>query len=219
MRRMRLTLRLLLKSLLLLAGVHSFAQTNPCKPPIGRVLWHDRIDREQKNAAKAFQGNQSEEVRYYVTQTLTKRVDYLQCKIETDSSLGNQKKKAYLSGVEKMVRNFYAWMRNRQFTASHFPTAIEAYEVAIEKDKKKETIERIVEQHPYDVGMLLLSSEAFINNPGYRTSKNSLLLKYCRLFPDQIFTKLKENPDVPFRDSLIKLAGYNNPKRLYDYAS
>ena len=219
MRRMRLTLGTLLPGLLLFAGIQSFAQSPPCKPPIGRVLWHDRIDREQKNAIKAFQGNQSDEVKYYVTQTLTKRVDNLQCRIEADSSLGDQKKKAYLSGIEKMIRNFSVWQRNRQFTASHFPTAMDAFEVSMEKNKKKETIERVIDQHPYDVGLLLLSSEAFLDNPGYRSSKNNLLLKYCLLYPDQIFSKLKENPDVPFRDSLIKLAGYNNPKRLYDYAS
>src|SRR5205085_5621653 len=46
-----------------------------------------------------------------------------------------------------------------------------------------------------------------------------LLKKYCLQHPEQIFTKLKENPDVPFRDSLIKLAAYKYPKRLYDYAS
>jgi len=59
----------------------------------------------------------------------------------------------------------------------------------------------------------------FEKNPGYRSSQLSLLKKYCLLHPDQIFTKLKDNPDVPFRDSLIKLAAYKYPKRLYDYAS
>lgn len=219
MRRMRRTFLFLLKSLLLVSSINSFAQTTSCKPPIGRVLWHDRIDREQKNASKGLQGNQSEEVKYYVNQTLNKRVDYLQCKIETDSTLGDQKKKTYLGGIEKMIRNFSSWQRNRQFTASHFPITIEIFEEAMEKDKKKETIERIIEQQPYDVGLLLLSSESFLQNPGYRTSKNILLRKYCVLYPDQVFAKLMDNPDVPFRDSLIKMAGYKFPKKLYDYAA
>src|SRR5690349_15962585 len=114
MRRMVPTLRLLFTSLPFLMSLHSYAQTdNNCKPPIGRALWHDRIDREQKNALKAdgrggslfFAGN-NEDVNYFVTQTLVQRIDALQCKIETDSAIGDQKKKAYLLGVERMLKNF-----------------------------------------------------------------------------------------------------------------
>lgn len=231
---MRLTLRLLLKNLLLLVGCPCFAQTfvsqsfsdNSCKPPIGRVLWHDRIDREQKNALRAdgraddvFQAGNNDELNYYVTYTITKKVDALQCRIETDSTLGDQKKKMYLAGIEKMLRNFSSQYRGRQFNASHFPSAIDAYQLAMETDKKKQSIETIIDQHPYDVGLLLLSSDAFGDNAGFRPSRNTLFRKYCALYPDQIFVKLRDNVDVPFRDSLIKVAGYKYPKKLYDFAS
>jgi hypothetical protein len=43
--------------------------------------------------------------------------------------------------------------------------------------------------------------------------------KYCLLHPEQVFVTLKDNPDVPFRDSLILIAGKRYPKRLYDFAS
>jgi hypothetical protein len=216
---MRLTLRLLLKSLLLLVGFHSFAQTAPCKPPIGRVLWHDRIDREQKNSIKIIQNLTNEDVDYFIRQSLQKKVDMLQCKIETDSSLGDQKKKGYLLGIEKVLRNFISLYRSRQFAASHFPSALDTYEAAIERDIKKQSIESLIEKTPYDVGRLVLSSDAFVDNPGIHVSRNSLLLKFCLQHPEQIFTKMRENPDVPFRDSLLKIAGYRFPKRLYDYAS
>jgi hypothetical protein len=219
---MNLTLRILLKSLLLIVGVNSFAQSTSnktCKPPIGRALWHDRIDREQKNAIKIFGGIINEEVKYHVTQSLTSKVDNIQCKIETDSSLGDQKKKGYLAGLEKMVKNFASLYRNRQFNASHFPAALEVYETGMEKDIKKQTIEGLVEQSSYDVATLFLSSDAFNDNAGARNSRNIVFRKYCGLHPDQIFVKLKDNPDVPFRDSLIKVAGYKYPKKLYDFAS
>lgn len=208
-----------MKSLLLFVGVHSFAQNTNCKPPIGRALWHDRIDREQKNILRAFQGGSNEDVNYYVRQAVTKKVDVLQCHIETDSTLGDQKKKGYLLGIEKILKNFMALHRGRQFNASHFPSALEAYQQTMEKDIKKQNFEPVLEKTPYDVHWLVLLSDAFINSTGYKNSKNTLLLKYCMLHPEQIFTKMKENPDVPFRDSLLKIAAYKFPKRLYDYAS
>ena len=216
---MSLTLRILLKSLLLLVGLNAFSQNTVCKPPIGRALWHDRIDREQKNIIKAFQGGTNEDVNYHVRQAVNKKVDLLQCRIELDSVLGDQKKKGYLLGIEKILRNFVSLYRGKQFNPAHFPSALEAYETAMNRDLKKGNIAPLLEKSPYDVHWLVLLSDAFTNNEGYVQSKNSLLLKYCVLHPEQIFTKLRENPDVPFRDSLIRIAAYKFPKRLYDYAS
>src|SRR5438270_12788904 len=116
MRGMSLTLRLLLKSLLLIVSTHSFAQASPdkgCKPPKSHELWHDRIDREQRNALKAdgradqqFVAGNNEETNYYVTLALTKRIDQLECFIENDSTTKDQQKVGYLRGLENMIRNF-----------------------------------------------------------------------------------------------------------------
>jgi len=224
---MVLTLRLLVASLPFLTSFYSYAQNDKgCKPPIGRALWHDRIDREQKNALRAdgradqlfFAGN-NEDINYYVTQALIQKVDALQCKIEKDTAIGDQKKKAYLLGVESVLKNFIIGYRNRQFTPSRFPSLVEAFETAMDKDKKGETIEPIIDGNAYEVGKLLVSSQAFDRNAGIRNANNILLRKYCIQHPDKIFITLKENPDVPFRDSLIKIAGYKNPRYLYDYAA
>ncbi|MFL5771892.1 MAG: hypothetical protein ACJ75F_01960 [Flavisolibacter sp.] len=225
-----------MKSLLLFVGCYSFAQTSVsysqvltdqgCKPPIGRVLWHDRIDREQKNTLKAdgradmdFKAGNNEDLNYFITQAITRKVDQLQCEIESDTSLGDQKKKAYLSGIEKILKNFTSLFRSRQFNASHFPAALDAYEQAMKKDISRQSIEQVVDQASYDVGRLVLLSGAFSDNQGYIASKNSSFRKYCMLYPDQVFVRLNENPDVPFRDSLIRVAGYRYPKKLYDFAS
>ncbi len=227
MRRMVPTLRLLFTSLPFLMSLHSYAQTDKdCKPPIGRALWHDRIDREQKNVLRAdgkadqlfFAGN-NEDVNYFVTQTIVQRIDALQCKIEKDSSIGDQKKKAYLLGVERTLKNFINSYRSRQFTPSRLPDLLDAFEIAMEKDKKGETIELIVEESSYEVGRLLVASQAFDRNPGLKNAQHILLRKYCGLHPEKIFITLRDNPDVPFRDSLIKVAGYKYPRYLYDYAA
>src|SRR5690606_29619936 len=46
-----------------------------------------------------------------------------------------------------------------------------------------------------------------------------LIKKYVTLYPDQILQTLVENPGLPFLDSLVKVAAYNNPRQLYDYAA
>lgn len=227
MRRMVPTLRLLFAGLPLWLSFSSYAQTDKgCKPPIGRALWHDRIDREQRNALKAdgkadqvFYAGNNEDINYYVTQAINQRIDDLQCMIEKDSTIGDQKKKAYLLGIERILKNFIIGYRNRQFTPSRFPNLLETFEVSMEKDKKGETIEPVIEQSSYEVGKLLVASQAFDRNPGIKNAQNILLRKYCTLHPDRIFVTLRDNPDVPFRDSLIRVAGYKYPRILYDYAA
>jgi len=223
--------RLFFSVLTLLIGLQTYAQAtrNPepgCKPPIGRVLWHDRIDREQKavlrldgRADQVFRAGSNEDINYHVTQALVAEVDALQCRIETDSLLGDQKKKTYLLGVEHILKNFIIHYRNRQFNAARFPALVEAFTQAMQKDKKGETIESIIDAQPYEVGKLLLASQSFDRNPGVKTARQSLLRKYCHLHPERIFLTLRENPDLPFRDSLIRIAAYKYPKRLYDFAA
>ena len=168
------TLRFLFTGLPFLMSFFSNAQNDKgCKPPIGRVLWHDRIDREQKNVLKAdgkadglFFAGSNEDVNYFVTQTIVQRIDDLQCRIETDSAIGDQKKKAYLLGVERILKNFILGYRSRQFSPSRFPTLIQSFETAMEKDKKGESIEPLIENSAYEVGKLLVSSQAFDRNPG-----------------------------------------------------
>ena len=227
MRRMVQTLRILLTSFPVMVSLVSFSQSDKnCKPPIGRALWHDRIDREQRNALKAdgkadqvFYTGPNEDINYYVTQALVRRIDGIQCKIESDSLLGDQKKKGYLLGVERILKSFTAGYRNRQFTPSRLPTLLDAFEQAMEKDKKGESIEPLIQENAYEVSKVLVACQAFDRNPGIKNAQNILLLKYCMLHPDKVFITLKDNPDVPFRDSLIKLAGYRNPRYLYDFAA
>jgi hypothetical protein len=198
-----------------------------CKPPKNHELWHDRIDREQKNALKAdgradqmFSAlGSNEDVNYYVTLALTSRIDDLQCRIEKDTITKDQQKVGYLRGVENLLRNFTSLYRSRQFAPAHLPTALDAYEAAMTLDKRGESIESVIESSGYEVGRLVLASDAFGRNTGYKTAQASLLRKYCLLYPEQTFIQLKDNPNVPFRDSLIKIAAYKYPKRLYDFAA
>jgi hypothetical protein len=54
--------------------------------------------------------------------------------------------------------------------------------------------------------------------PGIKTARNELIRKYCLLHPEQTFYILKDNPDVPFADTLVKTVAQKYPRQLYDYA-
>ena len=226
---MHLSLRLLLKSLLLIVGLNSFAQTSytqtsfntnaGCKPPFNRQRWHDIIDYDQRNALKSYQGGSNEEVKYHVVQTMTRHIDDLQCLIETDSLTKDQPKIGYLRGLDDLLKKFISLNKARQFNASSLPNALTAYQECMWRDERKQTIEDIVDRSPYEVANLLIESGAFRNNIGIRASQNAVWRKYLDLHPDQILVTLKKHPELPFRDSMIKVVAVKYPKRLYDYAS
>lgn len=177
------------------------------------------IDASQRSALKVFQGNSNEEVRYHVTQTLTKRVDDLQCIIEKDSLTKDQPKIGYLRGLDDFIKKFTGLYKSKQFNASFFPTALDAYEQCMVRDERKQSIEDLVDRSSYEVANLLIECGAFRNNSGIRAANNSKWRKYLDLNPEQILTTLKKHPELPFRDSMIKVVAYKYPKRLYDYAS
>ncbi|MDQ6609347.1 MAG: hypothetical protein M3Y85_05960 [Bacteroidota bacterium] len=211
--------QLLIIVLLFLSSLAN-AQTSTCKPPIGRVLWHDKIDKAQKKLVELkITAGDNEDLNYFVNQAITKRIDAIQCEIETDGLITDQPKKGYLAGLENLLKNFYNQYRSRQVTAAVFPATLNTFEKAMALDKKGESIEPIVENSVFEVSNLLVGSGAFANNVGMKNAKFHLVYKHIQLHPDKTFSILKDNPDVPFRDSLIKIAGHINPRQLYDYAA
>ncbi|HYH14676.1 MAG TPA: hypothetical protein VD794_05640, partial [Flavisolibacter sp.] len=229
MRRMHTTLRLLSIAILSFSGINAFAQNvadKGCKPPINRARWHDLIDREQRlflqtdgKADNVFEIPGDEEVNFLVSRAATQQIDALQCKIEQDSMIVHQKKVAYLSGMEKALRGFTGLYRNRRVAASQLPNLVNSYTNAIENDKVNASIENIISHNNYEIANLLVSSGAFSGNPRFGAVRNIMVMKYCIAYPKRSFQILRENPDVPFRDSLIQIAAYKYPNLLYDYAA
>ncbi len=197
------------------------------KPPLIRQLFHDYIDNEQKAALKA-DGNadavlnvsSNSEVNYYVTRALTYGVDLLQYKIDTDSTLTSQNKVKYLRGLENILRSLNTnSFKLQQLHATNLPAVLDAYELCMVRDRAGESIESIIAGLTYEVGLPLVRNSALENNSGIKTSEHILLKKYCHKYPDKIFITLRDNTDVPFLDSLVKVASYRNPRQLYDYAA
>jgi len=223
MRRMTFSNRLLFL-FLIAQPIVSTAQTSvsdkACKPPISRARWHDDIDKAQKKLIDQKVGaGDNEDLNFFVNGALTKRVDAIQCAIDSDVNLREQQKIAYLRGLESLLRGYSTGYRSRQMTAAQFPVSLDAYEAAIKLNDKGESILPLIQKYHYEIGKLLTSNLAFERNSGLRDAKAHLVIKNIELHPDKAFQILKDNPDVPFRDSLIKIAAYKNPRQAYDYAA
>ncbi len=229
MRRMKSTLRILSFFIITIictqAGAQKAAVQN-CKPPINRQLRHDYIDKEQKNILRAdgraddlFRASADDDINFLVTQAVIKKIDALQCKIETDTTTTANTKVGYLVGTTSLLKNFLKTYKSGRINPSNLPAIIDAYEAAMNKDKTGAPVDRIIERSTYDVGNMVLSSGAFNNNTAYKAARHSLLKKYTNSHPEKIFETLNDNPDLPFRDSLILIAAYKYPTQLYDYAA
>jgi hypothetical protein len=204
------------------------ASGDQCKPSKNRELFHDYIDAQQKNVLKSdgkddnqFTPTNNEEINFRITRSLTKNIDALQCKIETDSSLKDQKKVRYLRGIEYLLKFYISNTRNRKVSPLILPDIISAYEKCYENDKQGLSIEGIISNLSYEAGYSIIKSDdvTFGTNPGYKASQQSLVLKYCILHPEQIFSTLQLNPGLPFADSLIRTVARKYPRQLYDYAA
>lgn len=198
------------------------------KPAFARELKHDNIDKTQKailasdgNADKIFTPTSNDDINFLVTQSLVKKVDALQYLIETDNSFDHRLKVNYLTGLENVLKYFqnnWKVKTDKGVNAVNLPAIINGYEQCIEKDRKGESIEGIISALTYDGGTALTNAGIFDKNPGLRSSKNYLILKYCLIHPEKTFVTLLQYPDLPFADSLIKAVAPKYPRQVYDYS-
>ena len=198
-----------------------------CRPPKNRELFHDFINAEQKRILKSDGKNDDQytptpddQINFILTRSLINKVDGLQCKIETDTTLSPQNKVRYLRGIENVLKFFNANATAKKINPVILPDVLTAYDDCMQNDKEGKTIEKIIIDLPYETGLSVVKADktTFEKNPGYKSCQNILLLKYCLIHPEQIFPALRENPDVPFADSLIKTVAKKYPVQLYNYA-
>jgi hypothetical protein len=196
------------------------------KPPKNRELFHDYVDKQQKEILKSdgkadneFRPSSDEEVNFLLTNAVTNRVDWVQYRIEKDSLLNSQAKIKYLRGLEAVLKYFNGNWRRGNVTTTQLPVIIDEYEKCMWADIANSSIDIIIDRLPYDVALNLINPGVFNKNTGYKNSQYILIRKFCELHPEQTFLKLRDNTDVPFLDSLIKIAGYRDPGQLYNFAA
>src|ERR1044071_1933954 len=79
------------------------------KPPKYRELFHDYVDRQQKEILRSdgkadneFRPSGDEDINFHLTRAVVNNVDCMQYRIEKDSTLNDQAKKKYLKGLENL---------------------------------------------------------------------------------------------------------------------
>lgn len=224
---LRYTLLLLLSllySLLVFPQVDTVAMKK-LVVPLNRQLFHDNVDKEQRNAL-AFDGardnllniSRKGEVNFLVTRALTTGIDWIQYKIEKDTLLTHNKRLYYLKGLVGLLKNIQQGWRSNEYNPASLPGVVEAYDHCLELDEKNISIESYVKEMQYEIAAPVVRSAAFDNNPGIVPARQELILKYCLLHPSLAFTTLRQNPDMPFADSLVRVIAKKYPSQLYSYA-
>src|ERR1043165_6506197 len=144
------------------------------KPPKNRELFHDFVDKQQKEIlrsdAKAddeFTPSSDDEVNFFLTKAATRDVDWVQYRIEKDTTLNSQVKIKYLRGLENLLKYFNNNWRRGNVRPTKLPLVIEEYEKCMRADVANTGVDVIIDQLPYEVGMNLINSGAFDKNSGY----------------------------------------------------
>jgi hypothetical protein len=207
----------------------SHLDSGRCKPLMSRELFHDLIDKQQrivldldkKKDDNRFSVSSNEDINNDITYVVVNRVDQFQCRIETDTLLPAQQKVRYLKGMENVLRFFVINVTSRKVKPLVIYNVISAYENCVEEDKNNRSILPVINKLSYTEALSVLKSDATTleKNDGYKQSQQQLILKYCGVYPERTFQVLKDNPGLPFTDSLVRIAGHLYPRQLYDYAA
>ncbi|MBK6937346.1 MAG: hypothetical protein IPH18_11045 [Chitinophagaceae bacterium] len=100
------------------------------------------------------------------------------------------------------------------------PDIVAGYERCYLLDKEGKSIEPVVSEYPYETAYSIANADnaTFEKNPGQKTAKQAVILKYCVLHPSRTLVTLFQNPGMPFADSMVRQVAKKFPKQLYDYA-
>jgi hypothetical protein len=91
----------------------------PFRVSTDRMLWHDKIDKQQKklyNSERLLKLSSDESINLQIEDALIRKVDNLQEAVETDSVFSGQVKVKYLRSIDKLLEGYNA-NRNRKAKA------------------------------------------------------------------------------------------------------
>jgi len=210
--------------LLIGSATTSFADCDSIKPPIGRQRFHDKINEEQKLLDRTdgkmdgiIKVSSSDDINFQVTDVMLRRVDQLQNCIEQNTKIPtNNEKVRYLTYVENLVRTFRINWKTNKLKPVYAAMLFDNFQEIMTATIDSVNMVPLIAAMPYEVA--LINADIFVNNSGYNQSKNIVYLKFCDLNPDKILATIAPYAKEPFADSLIAIAGKNDPGQLYKYA-
>lgn len=216
-----------LLSLILIFHLPLYAQwdTAGLSVPIGRQLFHDNVDKQQKLVLKLdgkaddiLKVSNDDAISLQVSFSLTYGVDRLQKKIEKDSSINDNTKKKYLRGLRDILWTYGNIFPNKQFNATAAPEILNVYEACMNADISKTSILAAIKPCSYEAAYVILDPTVFADNAGYKDSRIELQRKICERYPNQALLIVFDYPFLYFTDSIIELTARRYPQQLYDYS-
>jgi hypothetical protein len=202
-----------------------FANTDTVKVPINRIIYHDRINAEQKLVDK-LDGKQNNsinlseltEVNQAVTDIFFRRIDELQDSIELSKKIiGQQQKVKYLAYAEQFVKSYRTAVKAKSLNFMLAPTLFKAFEAAMQANINSSSITPIISANEYEVGRIIIA--LFSESVDIVAAKKINYLKFVTANPTKILNTLSEYATEPFADSLLNVALKANPIDVYKYAS
>ncbi len=194
--------------------------------PFMRLIWHENIDRTQKNIDK-LDGAQSqsivivgdEQASKQATASLFKGVDDMQNDIELDSTIDANGKIKFLRGLNEVLTAFELKVRaSRGLTLAQTPQVVNAFKDAMLLEKQNKSILEVIERNENNVNELILNSFTFSKNIGVAQAREAVVRKTLENNPEKILPTLQLNPNYSFADSFIKVVAYAHPEEIYTYA-
>src|SRR6185503_9724359 len=115
----------------------------------------------------------------------------------------------YLKGLENLLKFCGSNARTRKISPSILPDILRVYEECMQNDKQGRSIADIIDRSSYETAYSVIKADnvTFEKNSGYKRSQDAIILKYCILYPKKILQTLTQYPNVPFADSLVRIAG------------
>jgi len=197
----------------------------PYNIDVNRRILHENLDKEQLLLLKSDGIKDSfltiyedQRINESITDAVIRKVDRLQYEIETNKNLSGREKIYYLTGLIDILKFVKTGWKKKEIEASYLPQIIFTYKKLIEANAQQQPLAPLIEYLPYDVANTALMSKIFKENPGYDDVLKLLTLSVSQRFPEKTMGMLKNYPDAPFADSLIKLVARKAPQSLYDYA-
>jgi hypothetical protein len=122
--------------------------------------------------------------------------------------------------LEALVKGYNNYYQRQDYPVTMAQALVDAFAKAYELEKKGASIEPVISENTYGVGRILVDN-CFKDNKGVSSCNDLLVRKYVALHSStkDIMAVLRRNVTVPFADSLIKVAAFQNPNQVYDYAA
>lgn len=194
--------------------------------PKTRQLFHDNIRKAQNNIihletenGEIFKATTDEEANLQITQVLNSRIKAMQLFIEDNKTFAEADKYKWLRGISEMLNEYASEYKLGNIKGEQLPELILLFQKLMTKSINNETIQEEFDHAEYVFDVILSRNFAFEKAYNNAYCKQVMVLKSCKLYPDNILYIAKRNLQMPFADSLIEESAKQDPENIYNLSA